>query len=90
MGAYSGSLGARRAGMRVMEIGFILLIAFGAFFEMLFSAGRPHSLGALVFPAALILLGVYLVLVRSGLLRRGGQEESNPPQDTGQGGGSHA
>jgi len=85
MGAYNGNAGARRAGARVMEIGLILFVAFGAFFEMIFSAGRVRSLGSLIFPAALILLGVYLVLVRSGLLRRGGGDDFHQPQGPGQG-----
>jgi hypothetical protein len=85
MGAYNGNAGARRAGLRVMEVGFILLIIFGAFFEMIFSAGNPHSLGSLVFPGALVLLGVYLIVVRSGLLRKGSQDGFDQPQGPGQG-----
>jgi len=85
MGAFNGSVGARRAGARVMEVGLILLVIFGAFFEMVFSAGRPHSLGSLIFPAALILLGVYLVVARSGLLRLGRKDDSDQPQGPAQG-----
>jgi hypothetical protein len=85
MGAYNGSAGARRAGARVMEVGLILLVVFGAFFEMLLSGGRAHSLGSLVFPAALILLGIYLVVVRSGLLRRERKDDSDQPQGPAQG-----
>jgi hypothetical protein len=68
MGAYSGDAQARRAGVHTMEVGFVLLIIFGAFFEgMIFATGRLQALGQFIFPVALILLGLYLVLVRSGL-----------------------
>ena len=62
MGWYGGDPVQRAAGARVMKIGFILFIIFGAFFEMIFS-----SSGNLIFPVLLILLGGYLVLSRSGL-----------------------
>ena len=62
MGWYGGDVNQKRAGVRVMKIGFILFIIFGAFFELIFS-----SFGNLVFPVLLILLGLYLVLSRSGL-----------------------
>ena len=63
MGLYADDLGQKQSGARVMKIGLILFIIFGAFFEMAFS-----SFGNLVFPVLLILLGGYLVLSRSGLL----------------------
>ena len=62
MGWYGGDTTQRNAGARVMKIGFILFLIFGAFFEMIFS-----SFGNLVFPVLLILLGAYLVVSRSGL-----------------------
>jgi len=62
MGRYSGDANQKRAGLRVMKVGFILFIIFGAFFEMIFS-----SFGNIVFPVLLIILGAYLVLTRSGL-----------------------
>ena len=62
MGWYGGDPVQRAAGARVMKIGFILFLIFGAFFEMIFS-----SFGNLIFPVLLILLGIYLVLSRSGL-----------------------
>lgn len=63
MGWYGGDENQKQSGWRVMKVGFILFIIFGAFFEMIFS-----SAGGLVFPVLLILLGGYLVLSRSGLL----------------------
>lgn len=68
MGAVSEDEQRRQAGLRVMQIGFILFIIFGAFFEMLFSPALPFGLNKVIFPVALILLGGYLLVVRSGLL----------------------
>ena len=65
MGLYGNDLGQKQSGTRVMKIGLILFIIFGSFFELAFS-----PLGNLTFPILLILLGVYLVLSRSGLLRK--------------------
>jgi hypothetical protein len=63
MGRYGGDEEQKRSGARVMKVGFILFIIFGAFFEMIFS-----SFNGYIFPILLILLGGYLVLSRSGLL----------------------
>lgn len=65
MGWYGGDENQKRSGFGVMKVGFILFIIFGVFFEMLFS-----SYSSLLFPALLIILGLYLVLTRSGLFRR--------------------
>jgi hypothetical protein len=79
MGWYGGDTVQRAAGARVMKIGFILFIIFGAFFEMIFS-----SFSNLIFPVLLILLGVYLVLSRSGLFgaNRSRIDESSHSQDS--------
>jgi hypothetical protein len=68
MGLYSEDSSHRQAGLRVMRIGAILFIIFGAFFELIFSAGRPQAIQQYIFPALLVLLGVYLVISRSGML----------------------
>jgi hypothetical protein len=68
MGAWGQNATQRAAGLRVLRIGLIMFIIFGAFFELIFTAGRPFGLRSIVFPVALILLGLYLVLARSGLL----------------------
>jgi hypothetical protein len=68
MGAWGQNESQRAAGLRVLRIGLIMFIIFGAFFELIFTAGMPFGLGSIVFPAALILLGLYLILTRSGLL----------------------
>ena len=68
MGAWGQNATQRAAGLRVLRIGLIMFIIFGAFFELIFTAGKPFGLRSIVFPVALILLGLYLVLARSGLL----------------------
>jgi hypothetical protein len=68
MGTWGQNLTQRDAGLRVLRIGLILFVIFGAFFELIFTAGRPFGLRSVIFPAGLILLGLYLVLARSGLL----------------------
>ena len=72
MGWYSGDASQRRSGLGVMKIGFILFIVFGAFFEILVFS----SFNSMIFPVLIILLGVYLVLSRSGLFGR-----SRSPRD---------
>ena len=71
MGLYGADLKQKQSGLRVMKVGFILFIIFGAFFEMIFS-----SYNNLVFPVLLILLGAYLMLSRSGLFRSKKTDES--------------
>lgn len=73
MGWYGGDENQKQSGFRVMKVGFILFIIFGAFFEMLFS-----SFNNLVFPILLILLGIYLVFSRSGLLGRKASQLDEP------------
>ncbi len=72
MGWYGEDANQRRSGGKVMKIGIILFIVFGTIFESLFS-----SINNLVFPVLLILLGVYLVLSRSGLLSRKQNESTD-------------
>lgn len=73
MGWYGGDANQKRSGFGVMKVGFVLFIIFGAFFEMIFS-----SFSNIIFPVLLILLGVYLVLSRSGLF---GQKKIDAPSD---------
>jgi hypothetical protein len=63
MGLYGGDENQKSSGLRVVKVGAILFIIFGAFFEMIFS-----SYSNVVFPVLLIILGAYLILSRSGLL----------------------
>ena len=73
MGRYGDDENQQSSGLRVMKVGFILFIIFGAFFEMIFS-----SFGNLIFPVLLILLGAYLVLSRWGLF---GVKKVNEPSN---------
>ena len=68
MGTWGQNSSQRAAGLRILRLGLIMFIIFGAFFELIFTAGMPFGLRSIVFPAALILLGLYLVLSRSSLL----------------------
>jgi hypothetical protein len=69
-GVYAEQESSRRSGWRLMRLGVILFIIFGLFFEMIFSF---QFAARYLFPSALILIGLYLLAVRSGLLsaRRG-------------------
>jgi hypothetical protein len=81
MGAWQGNPYTRAAGLRVLKVGAILFVLFGAFFEMIFSFGH-RSLSSYIFPLALMALGVYLVVTRSGLLTGKGKEEDKLSQPT--------
>ncbi|HKI52699.1 MAG TPA: hypothetical protein VJ987_01140 [Anaerolineales bacterium] len=63
MGWYGGDEGQKESGKRVIKVGVILFVIFGAFFEMIFS-----SFGNMLFPMLFIVLGAYLVVTRSGLI----------------------
>jgi hypothetical protein len=74
MGWYGREANLKRAGGRVMKVGFILFVIFGAFFETLL-----FSFENLIFPVVLILLGAYLVLSRFGWFARKQVEEPSEP-----------
>ena len=76
MGVWSGEARQREAGRRVLGIGLVLFIIFGAFFEIIFN-DAPFA--QLAFPIALIVLGGYLILARSGLLARSKPAASAEP-----------
>jgi len=69
MGLWGQNENQRAAGLRVLRIGLIMFIIFGAFFELIFTSGMSFGLRAIFFPVALIFLGAYLVFMRSGLLK---------------------
>jgi hypothetical protein len=79
MGLYTGDDYRKRSGLRVMKVGAILFIIFGGFFEMLFSTFRLNGLAQYLFPALLILLGLYLVISRAGLLPHKQDSTSDQP-----------
>ena len=74
MGLYGQNKTQRSAGLSVLRIGFVMFVIFGAFFELIFTSGMPVSLRSIIFPSGLILLGLYLVLTRSGILKKGKNE----------------
>lgn len=63
-GAYAHNPELRRAGGIVMTVGLVLFAAFGFFFEVVLGIGALHAIGLsrVVFPAVLVLLGLWLVL----------------------------
>jgi hypothetical protein len=71
MGRYTENPGQRESGSRLIKIGAILFIIFGGFFEMIFNS---FAFSRFIFPVALILLGIYLIMGRSRSLTK--------PQDT--------
>jgi hypothetical protein len=81
MGLYGGNQAPRRSGLRLMKTGLMLFIIFGAFFELIFSATQPFGLRQVVFPAALILVGIYLIIDRSGFLGHRMEGGGTPPED---------
>jgi hypothetical protein len=80
MGLYTEDAQRRQSGLRVMRTGAILFIIFAGFFEgLIFSAFRGNGLQPYIFPVLLILLGVYLVIARSGLLSSRRPETTDQP-----------
>ncbi|MQC26584.1 MAG: hypothetical protein DWG76_03930 [Chloroflexi bacterium] len=59
----------RTSGVSLMKIGTVMFLIFGAFFEMIFNSS---DLAQIAFPIGLILLGSYLLIIRSGLLSSSG------------------
>jgi hypothetical protein len=69
MGAWGANPNQRRSGLQLLRLGTILFVIFGAFFELLFNTNQPLSIRSIFFPSALILLGLYLLVSRSGLIK---------------------
>ena len=79
MGVYSGEAGRRAAGLRLMRVGVILFIIFGSFFELIIFGFGHNGVQQYLFPALLVLLGVYLVIVRSGVLHPTQPDSTDKP-----------
>ncbi len=77
MGTYEDNAHRRQAGINVMKVGAILFVIFGIFFGTIFSFFGPRQY---FLPAMLILLGVYLVISRTGLLRAHKPDENSSPE----------
>ena len=71
MGRYTENQGQRASGLNLLKIGAVLFLIFAGFFEMIFNS---FAFSRFLFPAALILFGLYLILGRSRSLAK--------PQDT--------
>ena len=67
-GLWSGNEHQRQSGLKVLKVGFILFIIFGALFEIVFSDLFAPGFRQIVFPVLLILLGLYLIISRMGFL----------------------
>ena len=78
MGAWSGHPDQRQAGLRLAGIGFVLLIVFGSFFELMLFGRRGPAWRQAVLPVLLILLGLYVLFRRSLPRSLGGETPSNP------------
>lgn len=70
MGLYTDDENQKHSGLRVIKIGVVMFVIFGAFFEMIFS-----SFSNMLFPILLIILGAYIVVTRSGLI--GGKKDDS-------------
>jgi hypothetical protein len=68
MGLWGRNRRLQSAGLRVLRVGIILFVVFGTFFELIFIGSSQSPLRQYLFPGLLILVGLYLVLTRAGLL----------------------
>ena len=81
MGLYAGDASQRQSGLRVMRIGAILFIIFGGFFELIIFGFQRTGIQQYIFPALLVLLGIYLVITRSGVLPSRHPDTNENPVD---------
>lgn len=81
-GRYGRQDGIYRGGLRLITIGLIMFLAFGAFFEVVIniSGGRWARI---IWAVLLVGLGVLLLFTQGGLLRRPREEQSVPPHEIG-------
>ncbi len=79
MGLYTGDAKQRQSGLGVMKVGVILFVIFGAFFELILSSGRPFGIRQFVVPVLLVLLGVYLIVTRAGIIPSRRQDSNVQP-----------
>jgi hypothetical protein len=70
------------AGLRVLRIGLILFVIFGTFFELILPGPSGFPVRQYLFPGLLILIGVYLVLTRAGILPAIGPREMTTEEQT--------
>ncbi|HKY54826.1 MAG TPA: DUF5668 domain-containing protein [Anaerolineales bacterium] len=75
MGRYTENPGQRASGLSLLKVGAILFVIFAGFFEMIFNS---FAFSRFLFPAALILFGLYLILGRSRSLTK---SQDAPPAE---------
>jgi hypothetical protein len=79
-GAWSGLPETRASGWRVMKVGLILFLVFGAFFGLLFTLTGVYGLTSGVYwSALLIVLGGYMLISRAIRLIRRSEEAGDRP-----------
>jgi hypothetical protein len=83
-GRYTHQEKARQSGGTVARIGLILFVLFGIFFELFIGLTGIFEGSSLLWPVLLILLGVYLLLARSGLFARRRVPEPITPSPPGE------
>ena len=81
-GRYTHQENARHSGGTVARIGLVLFIVFGIFFELFIGLTGVFEGSSLIWPLLLILLGIYLLLSRSGLFSRSRPPAPLPPVQT--------
>ncbi len=71
LGQRIGDPNLRKVGARMAQVGVILFLVFGAFFEFIFflSGARQGAAARLVWPVLLILLGLYLLFSRGAAFK---------------------
>ncbi len=74
-GYYGGMEDARQRGFRLIRVGVIMFLIFGAFFEMVLGIGGNSIAARTLWPIALILVGIYLFASR---LFFGRKSDSSP------------
>jgi hypothetical protein len=79
MGLYTQDTSRRQSGLKLMKVGAILFIIFGGFFELIIFGFGRNGIQQYIFPALLVLLGVYLVITRSGMFRSTKQVSNEQP-----------
>ena len=78
MGWWGGNSEQRQSGWNVAKVGVVMFVLFGAFFEIIFNSSK---LADYIFPSALILFGLYLLLKQSirSLGKRSDDLPGEPP-----------
>jgi len=85
MSLYTGKESDRRSGIAVMRVGLILFVVFGAVMELIFQNFISNNLMQYLFPALMILIGLYLILrprkkATTPIQPQQPQEHQEPPE----------